>query len=260
MKAPLIAAARQTAEKWKSNIKDAVAYCLLDLPDALAARKAHKGEPRSLPAWMEAGPELLEHLLKAMQTAQGELRVATQMSNIGRINLASKPQSASVQDTRTLQSALVGHPNSILEALNRLEAEHLVAWAPKDAGQTQKIATTWRLHASEFRRLRKISLLVPFVGLPHMRSAADIMDVWTHPLLHEKWKDVVSEVQFLATPAPIIMSGETAPLHAQRHIAIFTLGNCGHGTVAAHTLRGADTGNPRRKRRPRSKVEGSQTA
>jgi hypothetical protein len=31
-------------------------------------------------------------------------------------------------------------------------------------------------------------------------------------------------VQFLATPAPIIMAGKTAPLHGQRHIAVFTLG------------------------------------
>ena len=56
-----------------------------------------------------------------------------------------------------------------------------------------------------------------------VRSAADILDVWTHPLLSEKWKDVVASVQFLTPPAPIIIAGQSAPIHVQRNIAIINL-------------------------------------
>jgi hypothetical protein len=136
-----------------------------------------------------------------------------------------------VEETRKLQGALGGHPQGIRDILAHLQAEHLLTWAPKDAGQVQKISTTWRLHAAEFERLQSLSLLVPFIGLPGMRSAADIMDVWSHPLLQDKWKDLVSSVRFLMPPATLIMSGASAPLHAQRHIAIITIGGRGQGAL-----------------------------
>ena len=46
-------------KKWGQKIKDAVAHCCLDLGDALEARKAIKGEPKSLDQWKErAGPRM----------------------------------------------------------------------------------------------------------------------------------------------------------------------------------------------------------
>ena len=63
--------------------------------------------------------------------------------------------------------------------------------------------------------------------LPGCQSAEQVMDIWTHPLLSDRWGDVLQEVKLLTSPAMMIISGASGPIHTQRPLAIITLGSPG---------------------------------
>ena len=70
-----------------------------------------------------------------------------------------------------------------------------------------------------------MSLLIPFASIPGCVTSTDVQDLWSHPLSHKKWADVVQSIKFLLPPAALVLSGANAPVHTQRNIAIVTLGS-----------------------------------
>ena len=60
-----------------------------------------------------------------------------------------------------------------------------------------------------------VVLVVPFDPYPACEKVSDITDVWDHPLLHDKWRDVLVDVNLLTPVSRIIVSGAHAPIHVQ---------------------------------------------
>ena len=82
--APLSVEAGQKVGLWLNAVKEAVAKCVVDLPEAVEARKTIKGEARSIPTWLEASGQLLSFLSGRYSMVQDDFMVATQLSSIGK--------------------------------------------------------------------------------------------------------------------------------------------------------------------------------
>ena len=129
-----------------------------------------------------------------------------------------------VTTARQIHNHLCGPPEEIERALARLGDQPLLTWAPTDNGQLLKVAAAVRkLHNTRAGQAQLI-LAIPFDPYPACDKITDITDVWDHPLLHTKWRDVVVDVSLLTPPTRIVVSGIHAPIHAHKCISLFTLG------------------------------------
>ena len=219
----LRAEASATLQKWTQKLREAVAHCILDLDEATIARKLLKGEPKSLDQWKEAGPVLVRYLHSQAEKLGGGGIVATQMSNVQGLDMSQFPLLQPIDATRSLQAVLSGHPRQIEQFLVESVAKHVITWSPDDAGQAQKISLAFRDTAGRCGSLETLFLLIPMGRTPGCKTATEILDLWTHPLLSAKWADVVKEVEFLTPPAAMVLSGMHAPVHTQRPLVLVTL-------------------------------------
>ncbi len=213
---------RVTLEGWHGAIMNAVAQCLLDFGDMTMARRALRGEPKSLEMWKEPGPDLLEYLHS--KAIEQDASLAIHMSNLHRLDFSRWTHALPVAATRQVQAALGGQPRQIEEWLSGFMEQAIWTWAPLDQGQVQKIAAAWRAMQAKGINLTSLSLLVPFSPTPGFTQIDHITDTWTHPLLMDKWADILASCVILSPPGAMITSGKEAPLHCQRNIAILTLG------------------------------------
>ncbi|CAK0839973.1 unnamed protein product, partial [Prorocentrum cordatum] len=213
--------AQDQIDGWRRRLQEAAASCALDLPDALAARRAIKGEPKSLDACGEVDVDFTRYLHDTLDAAHSTAVLALHMSNILRTDLAQFPCAATVSDTRHLQAQLCGAQDAIEQLFRQLSSSHLVTWAPSNLGQVQKVALAWRSTTGGRQSLEQLSLRI----LPGCQTASQVDDLWDRPLLHPKWRDVVKEIRYLTPPVSMVITSRTAPVHQQRHIAIIILGS-----------------------------------
>ena len=151
-------------------------------------------------------------------------RMAVHLSNLRGADLGSNSYAADVFTSRNLHSHLCGPTEEIERALTNWGDRALITWAPTDNGQLLKVAAVARKLFNSHAGQAHLILAVPFDPYPAFDSVSDITDVWDHPLLHDKWKDVLIDVNFLIPPSRIVVSGAFAPIHAQKCLALFVLG------------------------------------
>ena len=131
---------------------------------------------------------------------------------------------ADVTTSRQIHSHLCGPIEEIERAIARWDTQPLLTWAPTDNGQLLKVAAAVRNLHSKSSGVPELVLAVPFDPYPACEDVSNITDVWDHPIMHEKWQDVLVEVNLLTPPTRLVVAGQHAPIHAQKCLALFTLG------------------------------------
>ena len=213
--------AQQEMTTIKDNLNKACNDCCSNLEINAQERRSLKGNIRNIPRWMEPSEDLLEYLAEHMQHNG---RLALHLSNLKGTNITTYPGAIDVNSSRQLHSHLCGPPEEIERTLTRWGDLPLLTWAPIDNGQLLKVAACVRkLHNTRAIQAPLI-LATPFDPFPACQKVSDITDVWDHPLLHTKWKDVVVDTTLLTPPTRIVVSGIYAPMHTQKCICLFTLG------------------------------------
>ena len=168
---------------------------------------------------MEPSDDLLEYLTTLPPT---NAKIALHLSNLTTADITAHTKVTDVNTTRQIHTHLCGPPNEIERALTRHGVQPLLTWAPTDNGQVLKVAAAVRNIHNTKAGQTQLTLAVPFD--PYPACDTDITDVWDHPLLHTKWRDVVVDVSLLTPPTRIVVSGMHAPIHAHKCISLFTLG------------------------------------
>jgi hypothetical protein len=110
-----------------------------------------------------------------------------------------------------------------VKALTSISASSLVCWAPSDTSAVGRLLSAYMQHAAEDMRPRTLRLLVPLDTLPGSSSAAGILDLWSHPLLQDKWKPIVRGIEFTSQALELVQSGLVAPTTASRTLMIATV-------------------------------------
>ena len=217
----LSAAAQDDAANIQSKLQKACYDCNITLEAVLRERRSLKGAGRNVPRWMEPSPQMYSYL---KSNSPQPCRMALHLSNLRGAELGSGTHAADVITCRSLHSHLCGPMEEIERALTHWGDRVLVTWAPTDNGQLLKVAAAARKLFNSQAGQAHLVLAVPFDPYPAFEKVSDITDVWDHPLLHDKWRDVLVDVHFLIPPSRIIVSGSFAPIHAQKCLALFTLG------------------------------------
>ncbi len=205
-------------------INQACNTCIRRIPDIITQRKAIKGTTKNTPNWWELSPASIQFLADLHPLGPGiPFRVATQLSNLYKYN--HNDSVARVDDARTLYTQLNSPPANISAALADL-TQPVITWAPESPEQALKVAASFREVRARGLGPAALSMVVPFDHIPSCSTVTHITDVWSHPLLTPKAKDIVASVSIIDPPQRMIVSGPHAPHHTQKCLAVFTLQPC----------------------------------
>ena len=214
-------AAQEEVSSLKAKLNRACDDCCSNLETIARERKCLKGIGRSTPRWMEPSFEMLSYLQAQVPPHS---RVALHLSNLNNTELRNTAGISDVFASRQLHSQLCGPQEEIERALASWGEHPLITWAPIDNGQLLKVAAAARNLFATRAGQAPLVLVVPFDPYPAFEKVSDITDIWDHPLLHDKWQDLLVDANFLIPPSRIVVSGTVAPIHAHKCLALFTLG------------------------------------
>ena len=185
--------------------------------------KINKGSPE-LPLHLECSPELLSHVTKLGG------KVATQLSNLQRINLKEYFQMETLLQPSDARDFIESVCKDTKEAKNTLEFfkdEPITLWAPTEQRHLQcLLQAIWDISLEGLFNVR-VRLLVPHSHFPGCNTPDAITDLWTHQCLHPKWSKMLDSVQFLRQPTRCVFSGAFGPMHQIKAVAIITFSNLG---------------------------------
>jgi hypothetical protein len=220
-------------QRMVDGINGAAELCISRLPDILAQRKALKGLNKSTPRWLELLPDSLHFIrnLSHISTTQ-PLLVATQLSNISHptkqntdtsnISLNRHHTLATIQEARTLYTKLSSPPNIINAAIESLQ-QPTITWAPDSPEQCAKIAAAFRAMRLKGKGPEALIMLIPIDSIPTCNDPTKIMDLWSHPLTTNRFRDVVEDISISSPAHNIITTGRTSPQQVQKDLVIITL-------------------------------------
>ncbi|CAK0824484.1 unnamed protein product, partial [Prorocentrum cordatum] len=185
---------------------------------AEARRARCRTRPAKLPRWKELGTNALAAV--SSHLAPGYTHFVTQCSQLLG---ATTDRSQTIQSHRQ-RSALLEQGDE--QALRLLAGQRVLAWAPenKDA--------LGRIHAQLLRSKpdcapEALYLLAPVPHFYGVDAAAKLLDLWTHPLLGERFAATVRKVTIVVQPLEYVLPGPRGPRHVRQGIACFHLSRSG---------------------------------
>lgn len=211
------AADKNKAAEAATSLEEARSACIELLPGVLRDRAR---DPRfSCPRWAQLGQEALLAVVHAAPD-QDEV-VATQLCDVlGMQHLCHEARILHPEDARDLSTRLALDP---VRALASIRASGLVCWAPADSAALGRLLSGYMQHAAEVLHPRSLRLVVPLDTLPGCTSASGITDLWSHPLLQDKWKAIVRRIVFTSQTLQVVQSGAVAPTTSARTLMIATV-------------------------------------
>ena len=221
-------AAQQEMSRAKNKIHQACDDCCNGLEANIRERRSIKGITRQVSRWLEPSPELLSFLL-AQIPQEGKL--AMHLSNLNGADITSPTAIVDVPTGRQIHANICGPPEEIERTLANWGKQPLLTWAPIDNGQLLKVAAAMRKLVACIPAQAPLVLVVPFDPYPACEHVTNFTDVWDHPLMHEKWQDVLMDINLIIPPTRIIVSGTHAPIHACKCLALFTLGRANNPAI-----------------------------
>lgn len=216
--------AQHTCNELLRKIHVAHERCLTLLPEIRTKRKLLKGITKQTDHWRELHKEGISYLSGIIfKGTNGDAMLATQLSNVLRQDLSGIPCLASIEDTRTLFGKL-NSPSTVIEGTLRSISIPITTWAPDGQSQVLKVAATYREMLAKGQGPQSLNLLFPIDHYPGCTEPAHITDIWGHPLLGGKYADIVLDVAFILPPMRMITSGQHAPIHTTKCMAMISLG------------------------------------
>jgi hypothetical protein len=133
------------------------------------------------------------------------------------------PKVLPVGETRELYTRLSQAQCKVEEALRVFRDRCILIWAPDANDQTAKIISALQhLLSSEGIKVR-VQFLIPYVPLPGCHTPELILDLWSHPLLQQKFKNCVSGMSFISEASRCVFTRDNNPVHVNRNVAAITV-------------------------------------
>ncbi len=112
-------------------------------------------------------------------------------------------------------------------ALKMFAGGGITIWAPQDNNALQHILAAVKEVTVTTEYQVQVRLLIPHDQYPGCRTPESLLDLWKHPAINQKWKDITKEIVFLQQPSRCVFSGNFNPLHHVKAISIVTLSTAG---------------------------------
>ena len=153
------------------------------------------------------------------------------LSNLQKFPLEKWPAILAPQECKKLYTQLFSNPVKVKEALGKFVNDGsegavipvLTLWAPNNQELVLSIAKCLKDLFTNTGKALRITFLVPYSPLPGCRSAGDILDLRTHPLLKPQFKEMVINVKFLEEASRCVFSREGSPHYAIKNIVAITI-------------------------------------
>jgi hypothetical protein len=211
-------AEKAAAAQALDQMEQARASCI-DLLKGVLRERAR--DPRNAcPQWSELGSEARAVIL-CSAPVEGEV-VATQLSNILGIadDIVCPDRVLPPEGARSFVSRLALDGARTLAAV---EAPGIVCWAPTDASALARLLTAYVQHAAMASKPCSLRLLVPLDTIPGSASATDLIDLWSHPLLADKWRAIVRNIEFTSQPMEVVLPGKVGPTTSPKTLMFATI-------------------------------------
>ena len=222
------------ATTFEQKLEIAKQACVKDLPRI--QREKRKIQNQLVARWMEPSVELYQFLYQRAQQTGTNHRLALHLSNLQGASMEGLSQAISVKEARRLYEEILKSPESCEDLLKAtLNGGSLTMWAPSDHIAMMRIATAFKKVSLRPGAIGAMHLLVPHEPFHRCETPMQILDLWFHELLGQKWKSIVSRVEFLRQPTRCVFPGNICPLHHVKSIAIFTLSTTGEITTSLTT-------------------------
>ena len=179
-----IGAAEQAVET-KGKLEQCVQHCINGLKEVRQERRRLAKTSNPL-RWAEPSPDFALFLAERCQWGQ-TAKMALYISNLQSFDLTRlEGAMLPMSDTRALYGNLNGSQAQLKSALVALKGHTLYVWAP-DNNRMAMIMTSLSKLMQEEVGSWKIHFVVMYQPMPGCEKADDILELWTHPLLHNNY-------------------------------------------------------------------------
>jgi len=216
-----------TAKLFRQKLQKATQLCLDLLPEALQHRKMLKTSA-AIPRWLEPDPDLTVWLAKDAALDQGNTIVAVNLSNLHGLDLAPlSPIVLSPVECLPVYKALYGSPAEIQNCIQNFQGKNVVLWAPDNGRALGQVLNVMEKLYKEGTCTYNLHFLVPFTPMPKCVNAEAIGELWSHQMLAPKYSHLRKGVEYFLEPTRCVFSGNTAPMHHLKNIALITMRTAG---------------------------------
>ena len=150
-----------------------------------------------------------------------ETLLLTQLSDTLGLNLELPSRMPSVEVARELT---VKAWTEGVHAIESGQARRVVMWCPADSATLGRFLAAYARYATSVAGDPvRVQLLVPMDLPPGIADATSVLDLWSHPLLGQKWQSIVSGIHFTRQPVELVQEGLAGPKVMFRSLFIASL-------------------------------------
>ena len=219
-------AARKAIDEGRKLVEEARERCAEQVP---AAKKDHrKGRNQEWQKWAELEPSFANHLIEGLRRDKHQPLLLTQISSIMRPYEKDRFIPSPSETYASLQQLTGGNEtskemlNQQVRPLNCDGSRALVLWSPTDRDAFNRLlgafTNYWR-SAQEPGQILLI-LIIPILVHHNCTTPEELLDIWSHPSLEDKWKPHRSGIRFIRDPVHMITTGQAGPQKNAKQLAI----------------------------------------
>jgi hypothetical protein len=211
----------ERAAEFERRVETARSACGLELPQVLRERRKHRD--KAVPRWQEPSTDFFNFVHERAKNDESQPRVALHLSNLQGVDFQAFPHALTPPECRNMYDQLYGGVEKCTEFLQQHNGTHLIIWGPTEGNVMQQLATAYSKFIGHPESTLTLKLLIPHDVYPGCETEALIRDLWWHPLLGDKWRSIVSQVEFFRQPTRCVFTGSVNPLYHIKSLAMFTL-------------------------------------
>ena len=207
------------SEELQHTMLGAIHRCIEDLPEVVKKLKKTKKKKILDERWKEPSTTIMEYLKTQSQPAN---TAALHFSNLQAMPLEQlgqdthRPRYLNIDTTRDIYKRVYNGDGD--DAVNTLihwcsGDQTLVLWAPDSPEQLNRLMAAIKRAWQQVNVACRVQLLVPYVPIPGCSEAEQILDLWSHPIMNDKFKDQRSEICFLSETSRCIFLREGSPIY-----------------------------------------------
>jgi len=106
---------------------------------------------------------------------------------------------------------------------NELAGHVVTMWQPEDPSQAARLVKAFLAISDPRLRPRGVRLIAPIPLVAGAKTVAQVLDLWSSPLLLGRWSAVVRNCTISTTPMSFVLPSRAGPKHVQMGLAVFHL-------------------------------------
>ena len=211
----------QELETLERIAEEARQRCMAELPQILRQRK--KTQKKLILRWLETSPDFLNYIHARNVAEPQPLQVALSLSNLQDLPPHDYEHAVQIPKAREWYSDLYLGGDRTETVLRNFQGSGIIMWAPSENDVLNKLTAAFQKYVLSPGAQCTLKLLVSYEPLPGCISAEQILDLWWCPLLSDKWKSLLRNIEFFRQPTRCVFTGQLGPMHHIKSLALFTL-------------------------------------